>query len=64
MEIKINSHTKVKFLMWGIENEQNAREQDEYTELSCTSRGLRVSLKQHQMRLLNVTVDQEGNAKA
>ena len=49
MEMKIHAHTKVKSLMWGIENEQNAREQyleqmeDEHTELSCTSSGLRVN---------------------
>ena len=49
MEMKIHAHTKVKSLMWGIENEQNAREQyleqvkDEHTELSCTSSGPRVN---------------------
>ena len=49
MEMNILSHTKVKSLMWGIENEQNVREQyleqmkDEHTELSCTSSGLHVN---------------------
>ena len=51
MEMKIHSYTKVKSLMWGIENEQNARERyleqmkDEHTELSYTSSGLRVNPK-------------------
>ena len=47
----IHSYSKVKSLMWGIENEQNAQEQnleqmkDDHTGLSCTSSGLHVKPK-------------------
>ena len=51
MEMKVQSYSKVKSLMWGIENEHIAREQyleqmkDKHTGLLCTSSGLRVNPK-------------------
>ena len=51
METKVHAHTEVLSLKWGIENEQNVREQyfgqikDDHTELSCTLSGLCVNPK-------------------